>query len=414
MNAEIITIGDELLIGQVIDTNSAWMGQQLNSIGIRVAQITSVSDNREHILQTLAEASLRAQVILITGGLGPTKDDITKFTLCEYFNTSLVFHEEAFKDIEGFFFGRGIAITEMNRLQAMLPEACIAIRNPVGTARGMWFEKDGCIYVSMPGVPFEMKAIMTDYVLPELLRRFADQAIVHKTIMTTGIGESFLAAKIESWEDALPSNMKLAYLPSPGIVRLRITASGNDRQKIEKEVEEQVNKLLPLASEYIYGFDDQQLEEVIGKMLLANDLSLSTAESCTGGFLAHLITSIPGSSAYFTGAVVSYSNQVKMNQLGVSYSSLVRSGAVSEEVVRQMAEGVRNLMQTSYAVGISGIAGPDGGTAEKPVGLVWIAIAGPGGTIAKEFRFGDNRERNIRRAALAALNMLRKILLNHK
>jgi nicotinamide-nucleotide amidase len=412
MNAEIITIGDELLIGQVIDTNSAWIGQQMNLIGVRIQRITSISDNAPEILTNLNDALRRSEIVLITGGLGPTRDDITKQTLCEFFKTKLVFNPEAYNDIEGFFKRKGLAITELNRQQAMLPEACITIKNPIGTARGMWFETDERIVVSMPGVPFEMKGMMSDYVLPKLAKLVGNQALVHKTILTTGIGESFLAARIEPWENQLPENMKLAYLPSPGMVRLRITASGPDLNHLKQSVDEQVERLKPYANDYIFGFDDEQLAQVVGRLLQQKEASLSTAESCTGGYVSHLITSIPGSSAYFMGAVVSYSNQVKMNQLGVSYSSLVQFGAVSQQVVEQMALGANQLLQTDYAVAVSGIAGPDGGTDQKPVGLVWIAVAGPKGVKSAEFRFGDDRERNIRRAALAALNMLRKILLD--
>ena len=411
MIAEILTIGDELLIGQVIDTNSAWIGQQMNLIGIRIERITSISDNAAEILSNLADALKRSDVVLVTGGLGPTRDDITKQTLCTFFNTKLVFNPEAYNDIETFFKRKGLAITELNRQQALLPESCVSIPNPIGTARGMWFETNGRIVVSMPGVPFEMKGMMADYVLPQLAKLTGNHAIVHKTIMTTGIGESFLAARIETWENQLPENMKLAYLPSPGMVRLRITATGTDFALLKQAVDEQVDRLIPLASDYIYGYDDEQLEQVIGQLLKQKDASLSTAESCTGGYVSHLITSVPGSSAYFMGSVVSYSNHVKMNQLGVTYSSLVQHGAVSKQVVEQMALGANHLLQTDYAIAISGIAGPDGGTDEKPVGLVWIAIAGPKGVQSQEFRFGDERDRNIRRAALAALNMLRKILL---
>jgi nicotinamide-nucleotide amidase len=411
MKAEILTIGDELLIGQVVDTNSAWIGQQMNLIGIRIERITSISDNASEIVTNLRDALKRSDVVLVTGGLGPTRDDITKPSLCEFFNTKLVFNPEAYNDIEAFFKRKGLVITELNRQQAFLPESCVSIPNPIGTARGMWFEANERIVVSMPGVPFEMKGMMADYVLPKLAKLAGNQAIVHKTIMTTGIGESFLAARIETWENQLPENMKLAYLPSPGIVRLRITATGSDFDLLKQAVDDEVERLIPLASDYIYGYDDEQLEYVIGQLLKQKEASLSTAESCTGGYVSHLITSVPGSSVYFMGSVVSYSNQVKMNQLGVTYSSFVQHGAVSKQVVEQMALGANRLLQTDYAIAISGIAGPDGGTDEKPVGLVWIAIAGPKGVQSQEFMFGDDRDRNIRRAGLAALNMLRKILL---
>ena len=306
MLAEIITIGDELLIGQVIDTNSAWIAEQLNLIGIRVHQITSISDNKQHILSTLAEASRRAKLILITGGLGPTKDDITKHTLCEYFNTELVFSEEAYKNVEKLFAARGVAVTELNRLQAMVPANCRVIPNPNGTAPCMWFEKEGCIYVSMPGVPFEMKAIMHEGIIPELLKGL-NQVIIHRTILTEGVGESHLASLIEPWEDALPSFIKLAYLPQPGMVRLRLTAIGTDRKLLQAAINKAEKELLPIAGKFIFGFDTDTMESVVGQLLRNKSLTVSTAESCTGGTIAQLITSIAGSSDYFKGSVLCFS-----------------------------------------------------------------------------------------------------------
>lgn len=407
MIAEIITIGDELLIGQVVDTNSAWMATQLNAIGIDVRQITSISDSRQHILHTLTEAGSRADVILISGGLGPTRDDITKQTLCEYFDTSLVMNNEALADITSFFERRGIAMTDLNRRQAELPASCTPIKNPVGTARGMWFEKSNTIYVSMPGVPFEMKTIMSDYVLPTLRQRVPGTAVVHRTILTTGLGESFLADRISRWEDSLPGYIKLAYLPQPGIVRLRLTGRGTNETLLKKEVDDLAEKLYTLIPKLIFGEGDETLESVVGKLLLARTHTLSTAESCTGGAIAQKITSVPGSSSYFKGSVVAYANEIKQQILCVDGETLSNAGAVSEEVVRQMAEGARKLLGTDWAVSVSGIAGPDGGSPEKPVGTVWIAVAGADGTTAAKFLFGDNRERNIIRASIAALNMLR-------
>ena len=410
MLAEIITIGDELLIGQVIDTNSAWMAEQLNMVGIKVHQITSISDNQEHIITTLHEASLRAQLILITGGLGPTKDDITKYTLCKYFDTDLVFSEDAYKNVEKLFAVRGLAVTELNRLQAMVPANCKVIPNPNGTAPCMWFEKDGCIYVSMPGVPFEMKAIMEEEIIPRLLNG-TNEVIIHRTILTEGVGESHLAAVIEPWEDALPSFIKLAYLPQPGMVRLRLTAYGTDRTILQHALTKAEKDLYPYAGSYIFGFDTDTMESVTGKLLLNKGMTLSTAESCTGGNIAQLITSIAGSSAYFKGSVVAYSNEIKEQVLGVPQQVIVEHGAVSEQTVRAMAEGIRSRFSTDYSIAVSGIAGPTGGTPEKPVGTTWIAVGTPVGTVARKFMFGEHRGRNIRKASVAALNMLRVKLI---
>ena len=410
MLAEIITIGDELLIGQVIDTNSAWIAEQLNMAGIKVHQITSISDNQEHILQTLKEASSRVQLILITGGLGPTKDDITKQTLCKYFDTSLVFSEEAYKNVENLFYHRGVKVTEVNRQQAMVPANCKVLPNVNGTAPCMWFEKENCIYVSMPGVPFEMKAIMEQEVIPLLLHK-QKQVIIHRTILTEGVGESMLASIIETWEDSLPEFIKLAYLPQPGMVRLRLTAYGKDREVLQDAVSKAEKELYPLAGKYIFGFDNDTIESVIGQLLRHKGMSLSTAESCTGGNIAQLITSIAGSSDYFKGSVVAYSNEIKEKMLGVPHQTLVDHGAVSEQTVIAMAEGIRKKFETDYAIAVSGVAGPGGGTNEKPVGTTWIAVATPTGTTARKFLFGDHRGRNIRKASVAALNMLRGKLI---
>jgi nicotinamide-nucleotide amidase len=411
MQVEIITIGDELLIGQVVDTNSAWMGEQLNLIGLRVVQITSISDQHEHILKALEEAASRAEIILITGGLGPTSDDITKPTLCEYFNTPLVFHPEVLEEVERMFASRGMPVTGVNRKQAEVPESATVMPNHNGTAPGMWFEKDGRIYVSMPGVPFEMKGIMTNYVLPELTKRFTNQAIYHKTILTQGMGESMVASRIENWEKALPENIKLAYLPQPGMVRLRLTGSGTDQEIVKKQVDDEAEKLIPLIGELIYGYDEDKLESVIGRLLKWKKATLATAESCTGGYVAHLITSIAGSSDYYLGSIIAYDNRIKQSHLGVKETVLEDFGAVSREVVIAMAEGARRKLGTDYAISTSGVAGPDGGTPEKPVGTVWIAVASPSGTEAKLLHLGPNRMRTIHMAAFNVLNMLRKELI---
>ena len=410
MLAEIITIGDELLIGQVIDTNSAWIAEQLNMIGIKVHQITSISDNQEHILQTLKEASTRVQLILITGGLGPTKDDITKQTLCKYFDTSLIFSKEAYKNVENLFYHRGVKVTEVNRQQAMVPANCKVLPNVNGTAPCMWFEKENCIYVSMPGVPFEMKAIMEQEVIPQLLHK-QKQVIIHRTILTEGVGESMLASIIETWEDSLPEFIKLAYLPQPGMVRLRLTAYGKDREVLQDALSKAEKELYPLAGKYIFGYDNDTIESVVGQLLRQKGMSLSTAESCTGGNIAQLITSIAGSSEYFKGSVVAYSNEIKEKMLGVPHQTLVDHGAVSEQTVIAMAEGIRERFDTDYSIAVSGIAGPGGGTDEKPVGTTWIAVATPTGTNARKFLLGDHRGRNIRKASVAALNMLRGKLI---
>lgn len=411
MLAEIITIGDELLIGQVIDTNSAWMAEQLNLVGVRVHQITSISDNEQHILTTLDEASGRAQLILITGGLGPTKDDITKQTLCKYFDTPMVFSEDALKNIERLFSARGMPITGLNRLQAMVPESCTVIPNPNGTAPCMWFEKNGCIYVSMPGVPFEMKAIMEEEIIPRLMIKL-NQVIIHRTILTEGVGESFLAAQIEPWENALPACIKLAYLPQPGIVRLRLTAYGTDRAFLQQAVQKAEKELHAYAGKYIFGYDNDTLESVVGQLLRDKKATLCTAESCTGGNIAQLITSIAGSSDYFKGSVVAYANEIKEQLLDVPQQTILQYGAVSEQTVLAMAEGACRRFSADYSIAVSGIAGPGGGTDEKPVGTTWIAIATPTQTIARKFLFGDHRGRNIRRASVAALNMLRSQLIS--
>jgi nicotinamide-nucleotide amidase len=420
MKIEIINIGDELLIGQVVNTNASWMAEQLNLSGFRVYQYSVIGDSREHILQGLAEAEKRAEVILISGGIGPTRDDITKHTLCEYFNTRMVFNQEAYQDLEGLFARRGYKVTELNRQQAELPENCTGIPNKLGTARGMWFEKERpegrkTIFVSMPGVPFEMKTMMTEFIIPKLKQIFKTPFIHHKTVLTQGVGESFLAAIIEPWEDRLPANIKLAYLPQPGIVRLRLSGEGLDAQVLHQQVEAEVEKLQELIGEYIFGFDNDSLEMIIGRLLSEKKATLATAESCTGGAIAHMLTSVAGSSAYFKGSVVAYANDIKKNILGVSSDSLEKYGAVSKEVVTEMVIALKAKFDVDYAIATSGIAGPDGGSAEKPVGTTWIAIATPDEVVATQYLFGDSRDRNIRRTALQALNLLRKkIILQFK
>ncbi len=408
--AEIITIGDELLIGQVVDTNSSWMGQKLNEIGIQIKQKTSVSDDEQHIIAALEEAKGRADIILITGGLGPTKDDLTKYTLCKYFKSNLRFDDEVFLEIKKMFKARGKEVTEPNRKQAEVPEKCTVIHNSKGTAPGMWFEKDGKIFVSMPGVPYEMKAMMEKDVLRILKERFNTSVIIHKNVLTQGVGESFLSETIEEWELKLPSSIKLAYLPAFGQVRLRLTGMGENRDVLTRQIESEVAKLQSIVGEYIYGYDDETLESLVGKLLKERKQTLSIAESCTGGYIAHRITTVPGSSAYFFGSVVAYSYEMKEKFLDVDKEILNTKGAVSEEVVFQMAQNIKRKFQTDYSIACSGIAGPDGGTPDKPVGTVWVAIGTPEKIITKKLQLGSSRERVILETSQHALNILRKIL----
>ena len=409
--AEIITIGDELLIGQVVDTNSAWMGQKLNEIGIKVKQISSVSDDKQHIVTALKEAASRADVILMTGGLGPTKDDITKKTLAEFFDSTMVLSEDSLAIIQEIFRSRGREMTELNRQQAMVPNKCNVLLNKNGTAPGMLFEHDGKIYISMPGVPNEMKGLMESAVLPILKERFNLPRVVHRTVLTQGIGESFLSDKIESWELALPPHIKLAYLPAAGMVRLRLSASGKDESTLQKEVETEVTKLSSIIHEYIFGFENDTLEELIGQLLREKKKTLCTAESCTGGYIAHKITSVTGSSDYYQGSIVAYANLLKTDLLNLDPETLKKHGAVSKETVQAMADSARKVLASDYAIATSGIAGPTGGSPEKPVGTVWIAISGESGTEAWKVQLGSNRLRVIMETSNHALNGLRKRLL---
>ena len=411
MKALIITIGDELLIGQTVDTNSAWMGSELSKLGFDVYRRISVHDNREDIIYALNEASGKADITLITGGLGPTSDDITKPTLCEYFDTRLVTDNAVLDVIEKMMSHRNYPMNDNNRRQAEVPELCRVLSNATGTAPGMWFEKNGTIYVSMPGVPLEMKYIMNEHVLPYLKKRFTTQAILHRNIMTYGTFEAKLAEMLTNFESQLPKNIKLAYLPSSGIIKLRLTGTGTSVDTLEKIINEQVALLYRIIPDFIYAENEELLEMVIGKLLISKNKVVSTAESCTGGAIAKKLTSIPGSSAYFTGSVISYANSVKTGLLQVTEDVLAEHGAVSEEVVKQMATGARKLFKTEYAVATSGIAGPDGGTAAKPVGTLWIAVAGPDEIVTEKRTFGNDRITNINRFALAALDLLRKEII---
>lgn len=408
MKAEIITIGDEILIGQTVDTNSAYMGKELNAIGVSISRITSISDTKEEIIQSITEAQARVDLVILTGGLGPTKDDITKFTLCEYFNTELIVYPEIEKYVREIFEKRNRPILDVNLKQAELPKDCVIIPNKIGTASGMWFERFGKVVVSMPGVPYEMKYLMQNGVLSKIQETFETPTVLHKTVMTTGAGESFLADKIRDWEDSLGSEeIHIAYLPSSGIVKIRLTMVSENRAAAQEKIDRKVMELLQIIPNYIYGFDDLPLEKAVGDLLLENQLTVSTAESCTGGYLAHLITSIPGSSSYYFGSILSYANEIKQQELGVQQSDLDSYGAVSQQVVEQMANAVRLKMNTDFGIATSGVAGPDGGSEDKPVGMVWIAVASKVGVIAKCFHFENDRGRNIQRASIAALNMLR-------
>lgn len=411
IKTEIISIGDELLIGQVTNTNASWMASELNKSGIKVVRITTISDTGDDIKNAIADAEQRADVILTTGGLGPTKDDITKNVLAEYFNSEIIFHEPTYKHIVSLFSKRNYKVTEVNKHQALLPDSCIPLHNKNGTAPGMWFEKGSKVIVSMPGVPFEMKSLLVDEVIPRLQEKFNLNYIYHRTVMTTGIGESMLAEIISDWENSLPNHIKLAYLPQPGIVRLRLSSTGENEEKVINEINDYCDILALLIPDIIFGYDDIKLEEVIANQLKKKGYSLSTAESCTGGYIAQLVTSIAGSSDYFNGSIVSYANYVKVKQLKVSQKDIENSGAVSRVVVEQMAVGGQKNLKTDYCLATSGVAGPGGGTDEKPVGTVWIALATPSGVKSKLFHYGEHRGRNIRRSALSALEMLRQELL---
>lgn len=406
MQAEIITIGDEILIGQTIDTNSAWMGQLLSSNGISIFRTTSISDTKEEIIAAVDTAMQRSELVLMTGGLGPTKDDITKHTLCEYFNTTLKINEEALARIESFFAQRNRPMLEVNIQQAALPEICTPLPNQQGTASGMWFEKGNSILISMPGVPYEMKGLMTDEVMPRLRERLNISAIYHRTLMTQGIGESFLAEQIEDWEDKVRAEgFGLAYLPNLSTVKLRLTSprGEEDAARIENLFQE-LEERLPIN---VFGRDDILLEQAVGDLLKEKGLTVGAVESCTGGALSAKFVSIPGSSTYYLGSLVTYTDALKRKMVGVKKETLAQHGAVSEQTVIEMAEGGREVLGTDYAIAISGIAGPDGGTEEKPVGTVWMAIASSSGTKTRCLHLGANRDRNIQITVQHALNTLR-------
>ena len=411
MKAAIITVGDEILIGQVSDSNAVWIAQQLNDIGIRIGEMVTVSDDPEQITDTLDRYFGHYNLLLMTGGLGPTKDDLTKQTLADYFGDRMVVNEEIQQKIKEYFSLRGRNVIPSNLEQANVPESCEVLSNENGTAPGMWFEKDGTILISMPGVPYEMKGIMTDHVLPKLSLRFKTPEIVHKTIMTQGLPESYLAAMIKNWESDLPSCAKLAYLPKPGIVRLRLTLSGKCAADSKVLLEEEVNKLLDIISVHVFGYDDILLEQVLGDELRQRKLTVAVAESCTGGNIAHMITNVSGSSDYFRGSIVAYQNDLKVDKLGVEPNVIKNFGAVSQEVVEQMVNGAMKSMDSETGIATSGIAGPFGGTDEKPVGTTWISVAWKEKVYSQKFLFNGNRERIIDQASITAINLLRRLVI---
>lgn len=410
MKADIITIGDEILIGQIVDTNSAWMAQRLGEIGATVRRKYSIGDRREEIVSAVEESLAASDAVLITGGLGPTKDDITKRVLAELFHSTLVRHQPTYERVERMMTARGIEFNALNQSQALVPECCTVLTNHKGTAPGMWFEREGKVVVSLPGVPFEMEALMTESVLPKLQEHFALRSVVHRTAITFGLAESMMAAHIAQWEDALPPYLHLAYLPSPSQLRLRLSAYDVEREEAVREIDSQFAKLLPLLGDYFVGWESDTLQSVVADKLVERGESLAVAESCTGGALAAKFTAMSGASAYFMGGVVAYDNSIKERVLGVSAETLRDHGAVSREVAVQMAEGVRRLCGTTYGVATTGIAGPTGGSDEKPVGTVWMAVSGPRGTVAEVKVHGRLRAQNIERAASAAINLLRKYL----
>lgn len=410
--ASIITIGDELLIGQVIDTNSAWIAQQLNRIGVALKNRISVGDDAGEIRTALDFESKVSRIILITGGLGPTNDDITKKVLCDYFGGKIIVNKEALENVKYLFekiYHK--PISEVNLKQAEVPDVCEVIQNKRGSAPGMIFQKEETVFISMPGVPYEMEGIMTT-VIPYLQKKFQVPAILHKTILTAGIGESALAEKIKDFEDQLPKDIRLAYLPNYGMVRLRLSTSGFDKIKTENAIKTQFTALKALVKEYMVADEDESMQQVVGKILLQGKKTIATAESCTGGAVASLITSVPGSSAYFSGSIVSYSNDIKQNLLGVKKQTLDAHGAVSEETAREMLSGILNKMKTDYGIAVTGIMGPGGGSDEKPVGTVWIAVGNTKKQMVQKLKQRFARAKNIEVTSVMALDMMRKFLVN--
>ena len=406
MKATIITIGDEILIGQILDTNSRYISRALNTHGIVVAERTSIGDNRQQIVDTLDRALSQSEIVIITGGLGPTKDDITKHTLCDYFGSTLRYDKIEAEHIRTMLERRNIAFNELNRSQAMIPECCTVLHNAHGTAPGMWFERKGRVVVSLPGVPFEMQHLIDDEVIPRLCKRFELREIVHRTMITFGIAESILAEKIASWEDALPDHIHLAYLPAPNVVRLRLSAYEVEGKEVSREIDMLFDKLRTIIPDNIAGFEDASVEELVHNILINRGQTLAVAESCTGGTIASKFTAQAGASAYFLCGVVSYSNESKCNVLGVPMSDIEQHGAVSEEVAKAMAQGAKVISGSNFAISTTGIAGPTGGSKEKPVGTVWIGVATPDKCFAVRKDCGTDRSQIISRASAYAIAML--------
>ncbi len=411
MKVQVITIGDEILIGQIIDTNSAWMGAQLNDAGFDIQNITTVSDEEQAIKDALDQAFRQFDIVLMTGGLGPTKDDITKKTLADYFGVGMVFSESTFNRIQRMFEKWGRSTTEAHRLQCYMPENAKLLFNKMGTAPGMWFEHNGKVAVSMPGVPYEMKYLMTNEVIPKLSTQFTPRAVIHRTIQTIGEGESRIADRIEPVTDSLPDFVKVAFLPGLGRVRIRLTTTGDNEQELQQLLDEKVKEIVALIPEFVFGYGTDKLEEVVGKLLIEKGKYLTLAESCTGGYVSHRITANPGASAYFAGSIVPYSNTIKVNQLKVNPETLKEHGAVSEATVIEMVKGLLNLMGADIAVAISGIAGPGGGTEEKPVGTIWLAVGDNDKVVTRKLNLGKKRLQNIEYTGNQVLNMVRQFLL---
>lgn len=415
MKATIITIGDEILIGQIVDTNSGFIAKSLDRIGVEIHEMISISDNKQHILNTFEKLQNTVDLVIITGGLGPTKDDITKKTFCDYFDDELVINEEVLKHvtqlIEGFYKRK---ITQINKDQALVPSKCTVLHNQVGTAPGMWIKKGNTVFISLPGVPFEMKYLVENEIIPKIVIEYQRPYIIHKTILTYGIGESLLAETIENWENNLPKFIKLAYLPSPGSVRLRLSARGTDKEFLENSISENVTSLSKILGDGIVGFDDDEtLEIVIGRLLTQQNKTISTAESCTGGKIAQVLTSVSGASKYFKGSVISYATEIKTTVLGLSDDLIKEHSVVSAEVAREMAINSKDLMKTDYAIATTGNAGPSKGDSDAEVGTVFIALATPNEVIVEEFNFGQPRDKVIDRAVVKSFEMLRKEILKN-
>tara|TARA_Y100000589_G_scaffold259988_1_gene249675 strand:- start:1163 stop:2401 length:1239 start_codon:yes stop_codon:yes gene_type:complete len=410
MNAIIISIGDELLIGQTTNTNAGWMGSALNRNGVELKEVLTISDDEFAIKEALAYAEAKSNLVLVTGGLGPTKDDITKRVFTNYFNVPLIENEQALDNVIGFFKRYNLEMLPINKLQALVPKGSEMLLNKVGTAPGIWMDHNHVVFVCMPGVPSEMKYLMENEVLPKIKKRFKLPVIVHQTMMTQGIGESYIAEEIYDIENALPNHIKLAYLPSPGIVKLRLSGRGKEETPLKKEIESYFNKIESRIKKHVFSKTDVQLQEILSTVLKKKNRTISTAESLTSGALAARVTSVPGASEYFKGGIVAYSNDIKISHLGVGIDQIQLKGAVSKEVVEQMALGAKGLFGTDFAVSTSGIAGPSGGTDEKPVGTVWIGVAGPEGVISERFQMGKGRERVVEKTIFTALSLLLKVV----